>query len=150
MKTLVALVGLMFALSGCVTDGVQSPAAAVGYPINAKSKIELKTYFKFMPSLSGYYLPAGIYEAEAEDADGVFFRAPQGAKSLSLTGSTEVEGGIYLPKQGGRGVRGYAYLRLPLVGRSQYFMPDDFFSAYGKNWGIIEEPIQPAQTTPGS
>ena len=150
MKPLVALVGLMFALSGCVTDGVQSPAPAAGYPISAKSKIELATYFKFMPSLSGYYLPAGIYEAEEEDADGVFFRAPKGAKSLALTGSTEVEGGIYLPKQGGRGVRGYAYLRLPLVGRRQYFMPDDFFSAYGKNWGIIEEPIPPAQATPGS
>lgn len=150
MKTLVALVGLMFALSGCVTDGVQSSAAAVGYPIDAKSKIELTTHFKFMPSLSGYYLPPGIYEAEAEDADGVFFRAPKGAKSLSLTGSTEVEGGIYLPKQGGRGVRGYAYLHLPLIGRSQYFLPDDFFSAYGKNWGIIKQPIQSAQTTPGS
>ncbi len=148
MKYLIALVGLMFALSGCVTDSVQSPA--LGYPIDAKSKLELTTHFKFMPSLSGYYLPPGIYEAEAEDSDGVFFRAPKGAKSLSLAGSTEVEGGIYLPKQGGRGVRGFAYLRLPLVGRSQYFLPNDFFSAYGKNWGIIKQPIQSAQTTPGS
>lgn len=88
-----------------------------------------------MPSLTGYYLPPGIYEAESEDADGVFFKAPQGAKSLSLLGSVDVDGGIYLPKIGRKHVRGYAYLGV-LVGHSHYILPDDFFATYGKNWGI--------------
>ena len=137
-------------LGGCATEGVQSSIATAGYPIDGTSSIELATYFKFMPSLSGYYLPAGIYMAEGEDADGVFFRAPPGAKSLSLAGGTDAEGGIYLPKRGAKGVRGYAYIRLPLVGRSPYFLPDYFFSAYGQKWRIMQAPIQTPSPTLGS
>lgn len=100
-----------------------------------------------MPSLSGYYLPAGIYTAEGEDANGVYFKAPAGVRLLSLAGSTEVTGGIYLPKQGRAGVRGFAYLNLPVRGRESYFLPDVFFAAFGKSWIIFPEgrPEEPSQ-----
>jgi hypothetical protein len=148
MKTLIAVTVLLFALCGCATDGIQSSSAPSGYPINGQSKIELATYFKYMPSLSGYYLPSGIYSAEKEDADGVFFKAPKGVKSFSLAGATDVGGGgIYLPKQGGKNVRGYAYVVLPVFGTTSYYLPDDFFFGYGKNWGILKEPNQPPEPT---
>jgi hypothetical protein len=143
MKPFLTPFTLLVALCGCATDGVPSLSAPSGYPINGQSKIQLATYFKYMPSLSGYYLPAGIYAAEKEDANGVFFKAPKGVKSLSLAGATDVDGGgIYLPKQGGKNVRGYAYVILPVFGRRPYLLPDDFFSGYGKNWGILKEPNQ--------
>lgn len=149
MKTLITATILLLALCGCATDGVQSASTPSGYPINGQSKIQLSTYFKHMPSLSGYYLPPGIYTAEKEDADGVFFKAPKGVKSLSLAGATDVEGGgIYLPKQGGKNVRGYAYVVLPVFGSRPYFLPDDFFAAYGKNWGILKEPNSERSDSP--
>lgn len=138
MKKLIILFTFAFMFAGCATDGGLNPSAPTGYPINGQSSIQLSTEFKFMPSLSGYYLPAGVYQAESEDAEGVFFKAPKGARSLSLTGSIEVEGGIFLPKQGGRDVRGYVYLILPVVGRLTYFLPDQFFAAYGKSWAILD------------
>jgi hypothetical protein len=113
-------------------------ASQPSYPVTAQSTVQLATYFQFMPSLSGYYLPAGIYPAEKEDTNGVFFKAPKGFKSLSLTGSTETEGGIYLPKPD-TGVRGYVYLRMPLLGNTRYELPDWFFSAYGKKWTILPD-----------
>ena len=57
-------------------------------------------------------------------------------KLLSLTGDTQVEGGIYLPKSGTSGVRGHVYLRVPLVGQESYVLPDKFFSHYGEKWKI--------------
>ena len=139
LKKIAALLIMVFSLCGCASEGIQSSSAPSGFPISGHSSIQLANDFKFMPSFSGYYLPPGIYKAEGEDADGVFFKAPNGSKSLSLTGSVAVEGGIYLPKLSGKGVRGYAYLKMPLLGRTPYFLPDDFFSGYGKNWGIIKE-----------
>jgi len=131
------------AFSGCITNQSWTMAGkdanSSGYPVNAQSTVQLVTYFQFMPSLSGYYLPAGIYTAEKEDANGVFFKAPKGIKSLSLTGSTETEGGIYLPKSDTTGIRGYVYLRMPLLGTSRYELPDWFFSAYGKKWTILQD-----------
>ncbi len=136
-------VALVF-IAGCATDGTQPATTASpkpsGYPITGASALQLSADYKFMPSLSGYLLPAGFYEAEREDASGVFFKAPKGTRSLSVAGSAEVEGGIYLPKQNAMGVRGHAYLRLPLVGESSYFLPDAFFAAYGKSWGVIPGP----------
>src|ERR1017187_3441107 len=131
------------AFSGCVTNQSWTMAGrdanSSGYPVNAQSTVQLVTYFQFMPSMSGYYLPAGIYTAEKEDANGGFFKAPKGIKSLSLTGSTETEGGIYLPKSDTTGIRGYVYLRMPLLGTSRYELPDWFFSVYGKKWTILQD-----------
>jgi hypothetical protein len=93
--------------------------------------------------MSGYYLPAGIYKAQKEDANGVFFKAPSGMKVLSFTGNTEVEGGIYLPKSGTMGVRGHVSLRMPLLGWESYWLPDTFFSHYGKTWRILQKNEQP-------
>ncbi len=95
--------------------------------------------FKYWPEMSGYYLPAGIYSAEKEDLKGVLFRAPQGAKLLSLTGSTVVEAGIYLPKSGTSDVRGHVSLKMPAMGWQAYFLPDKFFSGYGTKWRIKQQ-----------
>lgn len=141
MKVAPIFASVMLAFAGCVTNHSQPLTEAEtklsGYPVNGQSAIELTTYFKFMPSLSGYYLRPGIYRAEKEDANGVFFKAPKGVKLLSLTGNTEVDGGIYLPKSGTSNVRGYVYLRVPLREYSSYFLPNKFFSAYDKKWTIL-------------
>ena len=144
---------MMFAFAGCVTDNSQLSAGGkvnsreaeqTVYHVSTQASIEMASYFKYWPELSGYYLPAGIYKAETEDANGVFFKAPYGIKLLSLTGSTEVEGGIYLPKLGTLGVRGHVYLREPLMGGwESYFLPDEFFLHFGNTWSIILSNAQP-------
>ena len=124
---------MAFVFAGCASLNAPPPT----YPINAQSAIELTAYYKYWPELSGYYLPAGIYKAEKEDTNGVFFKAPAGMKLLALSGSTVVEGGIYLPKPGGSGVRGHVYLKGPIMGWQSYLLPDAFFLIYGKKWMIL-------------
>ena len=139
---IVVLFCLIFVFPGCVTD---TPKPS-GYSITAQSSIQLAAYFKYWPEMSGYYLPAGIYKAEREDSNGVFFKAPDGMKLLSLTGSTGVEGGIYLPKLGVSGVRGHVYLHMPLMGWVSYVLPDKFFSNYCSTWGVMRTNQQPNQS----
>ena len=137
MKLLTVIVGFAMLVAGCSTGSMLAPANVSRFPVDGHSELELSTYFKFMPSLSGYYLPAGVYSVEKEYSDGVLFRAPKGAKSLSLAGATDATGGIFLPKSGTQGARGYAYIILPGLGRSPYFLPDDFFAQYEKKWRIL-------------
>lgn len=123
---------IVLACSGCASLNAPPPI----YRVNSNATLELVADFKYWPEMSGYYLPAGNYKAEAEDARGVFFKAPPGMKLLSLTGDTQVEGGIYLAKPGFSGVRGHVYLHMPLLGRQSYVLPDKFFSHYGEKWKI--------------
>ena len=143
MKKLSLITLLALSLGGCATDVTPPVSVSLGYPVSQLSALEMKTNFRFMPSSSGYYLPPGIYVSEGEDVNGVFFRAPRGALALSGNSSVGADGGIYLPKEGTKGVRGYAYLKLPVMGQTSYFLPDDFFSAYGKQWGLLRRAARP-------
>jgi hypothetical protein len=115
----------------------------LGYPVDVQSSLIMLEGYKWWPEMSGYYLPAGIYKAESEDANGVFFKAPDGLKLLSLTGSTDVKGGIYLPKLSTTGVSGHVYLWMPGLGWTSYLLPQYFFWRYGNTWEIkkSKEPI---------
>ncbi len=133
LGTLAACVAL--ACAGCGTLNQPPPT----YPVTTTSTVELAAEFKYWPEMSGYYLPAGVYRAEKEDAQGVFFRAPPGAKLLSLTGSTAVEAGIYLPKSGNSAIRGHVSLKMPVMGWQPYVLPNKFFSGYGTKWRIVQQ-----------
>jgi hypothetical protein len=146
MKVLVQFKVILLMTLMCAGCATLNPPPAT-YHVNAQSSIELAAYFEYWPSLSGYYLPPGIYRAEKEDAGGVFFKAPSGMKLLSLTGSTPVKGGIYLPKQDTVGVRGYVYLKMPVFGGFSYLLPNAFFSHYGKTWKVQEQPNKTLEPT---
>ena len=135
LNLLAMLVCLALDCSGCATLNAPPPT----YPVNMHSTVEFVTHYTYWPELSGYYLPPGTYKGEHEDASGVFFAAPEGMKLLSFTGSTRVQGGIYLPKLGSSGVRGHVYLQMPLSSRpATYTLPSYFFSAFGKKWTIVQ------------
>jgi hypothetical protein len=152
LAILAILFSLLSSFTGCSTGNSQQLAGGetkpTGYPVDAQSSIELATYFKYWPELSGYYLPAGIYKAEKEDTNGVFFKAPAGLKLLSLTGSTLVEGGIYLPKLEAVHIRGYVYLHMPLMGWESYMLPDDFFMQNGGKWKVLQSNAPPPTAQP--
>ena len=136
MRTIRVISLIIALLSACASAGnPQAKATPSGYPVSKTSSLELATHFRYMPSLSGYYLPSGEYRAEAEDVNGVFFKAPRGLRSVTLTGSLETTGGIYLPKSGSI-VRGFVYLDLRASGRSNYMLPNQFFAEYAKKWWI--------------
>lgn len=103
------------------------------------STVDFITDYTYWPQLSGYYLPAGTYKAEKEDEGGVFFRSPAGMKVLAVTGSTPVQGGIYLPKVASSNIWGHVYLQMPLVGWETYTLPSYFFSTYGKKWTVCQQ-----------
>jgi hypothetical protein len=144
-----------FAFPGCTTHGSLSSVGGkaepgnrqpLGYPVDAQSSLVLMDPLTWWPELSGYSLPAGVYAAEDEDTNGVFFKAPDGFKLESVTGATNTKGGIYLPKSGTVGVRGHVYLWMPVFGGhwESYLLPDQFFSHYGKTWRITQTNQQSA------
>ena len=132
---LATLVGFALICSGCASLNAPPPT----YPVSGSSTLEFVTHYTYWPELSGYYLPPGTYKPESADASGFFFKSPKGMKLLSLAGGTSVEGGIYLPKVGSSGVRGYVYIKMPFSGRpTVYILPSYFFSAYEKKWRIVQ------------
>jgi hypothetical protein len=165
LSQIAALACLILTLAGCATNSDLSSAGGkpepgdrerLGYPVSTQSSVVMMADFTWWPELSGYHLPAGIYVAESEDANGVFFKAPGGFKLESATGGTDTKGGIYLPKEGSVGVRGHVYLWMTVFGGhwESYLLPDQFFSRYGKTWKITqsnEQPnnsLQPTATAP--
>jgi len=149
---------LILALAGCATNRDLSSVGAklepgvrerLGYPVSTNSSLVMMNDFKWWPEMSGYYLPAGLYKAEREDASGVFFEAPNGFKLQSLTANMDTHGGIYLPKSDTIGVRGHVYLWMPgFGGWESYLLPDHFFSRYGKTWKILQSEGQPNTLQP--
>ena len=165
LSQIATLACLIPTFTGCATNsdlssvgGIPEPGGKerLGYPVSIQSSVVMMADFKWWPELSGYFLPAGIYRAESEDTNGVFFKAPDGFKLESMTGGTDTKGGIYLPKQGAVGVRGHVYLWMSVFGGhwEQYLLPDQFFSRYGKTWRIAQSneqpnsPLQPTSTAP--
>lgn len=148
------LLCIAFAFPGCATrtslssvGGRAEPGnrQSLGYPVNAQSSLVMTAPLTWWPELSGYYLPAGVYTPENEDTNGVFFKAPDGFKLQSMTGSTATRGGIYLPRAGTVGVHAHVYLWMPVFGGhwESYLLPDQFFSNFGKTWKITQTNQQP-------
>jgi len=157
LSHITTLACLILTLAGCATKsdllsagGKPEPGDRehLGYPVSAQTSVVMMSDFTWWPELSGYHLPAGIYKAESEDTNGVFFKAPDGFKLESATGGTDTKGGVYLPKQGTVGVRGHVYLWMPVFGGhwETYLLPDQFFSDYGKTWKITQSNEQPTTT----
>ncbi len=63
-------------------------------PIDGSS-IVIKQDLRFVPSLSGYLLPAGTYLPVRKDAQGTYYQSPSGVVALSFTGGIRYPGGIY-------------------------------------------------------
>jgi len=140
---------LIVLLAGCATSSDLASAGGkpepgnrmhLGYPVSTLTSVVMMSDFKWWPELSGYYLPAGVYKAESEDTNGVFFKSPNGFKSESVTGAMDTKGGIYLPKENTVGISGHVYLWLPVFGGrwATYQLPDQFFSHYGETWRIVQ------------
>jgi hypothetical protein len=137
-----------FGIAGCASHSSLSSVGgkvepgnrqSLGFPVSALSSLVMTEPLTWWPEMSGYSLPAGVYTAENEDTNGVFFKAPDGFKLESMTGATDTKGGIYLPKLETVGVRGHVYLWMPVFGGwESYLLPDKFFSSYGKTWRITE------------
>jgi hypothetical protein len=138
-----------FTIAGCASNSSLSSVGgkvepgnrqSLGFPVSGQSALVMTESLTWWPEMSGYSLPAGVYTAENEDTNGVFFKAPDGFKLESMTGATDTKGGIYLPKSGTVGVRGHVYLWMPVFGGhwESYLLPDKFFSSYGKTWRITE------------
>ncbi len=53
------------------------------------------------------HFPAGVYEIEAADDRGFFYRAPQQIRENSFQGARFHDGGVYLSKSPRRTLRGY-------------------------------------------
>ena len=126
---------VLLVCAGCATLNQPPPT----YPVDSRSTVELTAEFKWWPQMSGYYLPAGIYTGESEEPTGVFFRAPPGAKLLSLGGSTPVEARLFLAKPGPSKSRGYVSIKMPASGWQGYDLPAKFFSGYGTRWRILQQ-----------
>lgn len=148
------LIGLTLALavSGCAGNkamlaagGAAEPGNTrhLGYSVTVHSALVLSSEYQCWPPAaggesSGYFLPPGVYYAENEDTNGVFFRAPDGFKLLAEKAPLPAPGGIYLPKVDTIGVRGHVYLQKPGAGDkwTSYPLPEEFFSSYVKMWTI--------------
>ena len=86
-------------LSGCssIPDDTSAIAASI-MPID-QTRLEVKKDLTFLPSLSGFYFPAGTYLPVAKDAAGVFYQSPKGIKGLGLGNAYYPVGGIYCFRQ---------------------------------------------------
>ena len=94
MKTLVfGIIALLTAGCASTSQNAATPATAF-QPIDGSS-IVIKQDLRFLPSLSGYLLPAGTYLPVSKDAQGVYYQSPTGVVALSVVGGTRYPGGIY-------------------------------------------------------
>src|SRR6266487_4072560 len=95
MKPLVLAFALVL-VSGCAsTPPAASTVATPAKPIDGSS-ILIKKDLRFLPSLSDYLLPAGIYLPVSRDAHGVFYQSPTGIAALGPWGGPHYPvGGIY-------------------------------------------------------
>src|SRR5881394_2254096 len=94
MRLLLLAVTALF-VAGCANTAPQAagPAPPIS-PIDGSS-IVIKQDLRFLPSLSGYLLPAGTYLPVRRDAQGTFYQSPSGVVALSITGGIRYPGGIY-------------------------------------------------------
>jgi hypothetical protein len=138
------LAGALLLAAGCVQSSypvrsgsqlADNPAER-GYDIDMNSVVVLRAHLEYMPSLSGYDLPEGEYRPVKQDADGIYFKAVNPVRSISLGGGMLREGGIYLPKRGSSAAP-FVFVDLPLMGWAPYYMPRDFFDKYGTQWIIV-------------
>jgi len=138
----IVFVGCAFHKSPLSVGGQAESGAREGlnFPVAMNTSLLMARQFPWWPTGDfGYDLPAGTYKAEAEDDEGVFFKAPSGLSLESVEGKESVKGGIYLPKEGTTGVRGHVYLWQPgwLGGWKSFMLPDEFFSTYSNVWVLV-------------
>jgi hypothetical protein len=93
MKRLLLIFTLFLASCASIPEDTSSIAANIT-PIDQTS-LEVKSNLTFLPSLSGYYFPAGTYLPVAKDAHGVFYQSPKGIKGIGLGDLYYPVGGIY-------------------------------------------------------
>ncbi len=69
--------------------------------------IQVNAPFTFRPALYSVTYPAGIYLARFEDAEGVYFPAPEPLVAQTLAGTKSLNGGLYVLKNSWSGFRAY-------------------------------------------
>ena len=82
-------------LSGCASIPKDTSAIANSIVPIDQSYLEVKKDLTFLPSLSGFSFPSGIYLPVARDESGVFYQSPKGIKMLALVSTYYPIGGIY-------------------------------------------------------
>jgi len=90
----VLLVSFLF-LAGCASIPEDTSAIAASIIPIDQSRLEVKKDLSFLPSLSGFSFPAGIYLPVAKDATGVFYQSPKGIKGIGVGNAYYPVGGIY-------------------------------------------------------
>lgn len=130
---------LLFA-GGCAQNGrgdytVAENPAERGFDIDMNTTILLRSHFQFMPSISGYDLPEGLYRPLKQDDGGIWFLAVNPARALSLADATPTKGGIYLPKRGSSD-HPSAFVEVPVMGMAPYYLPREFLEQQGTLWVI--------------
>ena|SRR5712692_9854913 len=95
MKFLILAVATLI-VAGCASPAPQPAATAPPISPIEGSSIVVKQDLRFLPSLSGYVIPAGTYLPVSRDAHGIYYQSPKGITALGpLGGPYYPVGGIY-------------------------------------------------------
>jgi hypothetical protein len=114
MNFLNRIISLTLVFASSVIAGCASPIApeSLRRP-SAAATVTVQKDFTYMPTLYTYGLAAGLYVAEFEDDEGVFYRGPARCFREQMPASDRVfsgEGGIWIAKGPQPTYRPYLYL----------------------------------------
>jgi hypothetical protein len=136
MKKLLLIPVLLLAGCASIPEDTSTIAASIT-PIDQTS-LEVKSDLTFLPSLSGFYFPAGTYLPVAKDAHGVFYQSPKGIKGIGVGDRYYPIGGIYRFRRsdGSYGLKNWQ--DSPKIGFMSRDLYDMIGAAFSKNLVLHE------------